>query len=640
MSMSPGELKRVKVQAIRDIAAGLEARAASMTSIKDGLPHLPHVGTWTGVAADSADHEVGTFGKGLGSDAETEQASAKKVRTVADEFEGLQQLLSKLENDAAGKFAINDATGEVTPLSKDFNKSDRDYIATTLKQLGEAGARANDELAAAIHASDASGATSPAGAASGLPAMPGSAIKPDGSRGALQNLAAPNPDGDPGATKAAGAGTDTQANYKEWYPKNAVPVGDKNVDPSKLGGVGAIPGVRDVRDQIPQRMSPTLQAKDVPAFKDLTRQNLQRQGVPADQIEARVNDAVTRAQTPHFLPDAEQMRTPGEVPLHNSPGDQFNNFVGRANDAATNTVDSQIEQAKILTGQAGPGAPGVAEAWKEHALAAAKQIADPLAIPKMAIQDAQDLYNNPAEFVGKKMIEGPEALAALPLGGEGAAGARGLLGDLTHNLDDGLTTGHHAPPQLEHPTSTGSDHTPPSVGDHSIPPTGSHAPYVGLPHDAPTPPPLPSDHPLFDGYHDTPPGPKYTNPDGSLHYPDASDPAKPYAVQGTIVDNAQLAKGTVLGRFGYPGGEWLAPEGTPFAKLSLPPESALKPYYEYVVSDPTKLPPGYRLEQSQAAPWFNQPGMGPQYRIIAPRGQEASVDVLARYGFLARIGRQ
>ncbi|WP_100460612.1 TNT domain-containing protein [Mycobacteroides abscessus] len=639
MSLTIGELKKVSVQSIRDIAVGLLAKAASLRATKAGVTDLPHKGTWTGVAADNADHEIGTFAKGVGDDADAYENAAKKVDGAGDEFEGLKQLLAKLENEAAGKFSINDATGEVTPLTKDFNKSDRDYIANTIKQLCAAGGQANDDLAAAIHATDASGATSPAGAAGGLPDMPGSSIKPEGARGALQNLAAPNPDTDPGATKAAGAGADTQANYKEWYPKNAVPVGDKNVDPSKLGGVGSVPGVRDVRDQIPQRMSPTLQAKDVPAFKDLTRQNLQRQGVPADQIEQRVNDAVTRAQTPHFLPDAEQMRTPGQVPLHNSPGDQFNNFVGRANDAATNTVDSQLEQAKILTGQAGPGAPGVAEAWKEHALAAAKQIADPLAIPKMAIQDAQDLYNNPAEFVGKKMIEGPEALATLPFGGEGAAGTRGLLGDLSHNLDDGPTTGHHTPPALEHPTLTGGDHSP-TMGDHSIPATGNHGPYVALPHDAPTPPPLPSDHPLFDGYHDTPPGPEYSKPDGSLHYPEMTDPAKPYAVPGTVVDNAQLAKGTVLGRFGYPGGEWLAPEGTPFAKLSLPPESALKPYYEYVVNDPTKLPPGYRLEQSLAAPWFHQPGMGPQYRIIAPPGADASVDVLTRYGFLARIGRQ
>ncbi|MUM15947.1 MULTISPECIES: glycohydrolase toxin TNT-related protein [unclassified Mycobacteroides] len=64
----------------------------------------------------------------------------------------------------------------------------------------------------------------------------------------------------------------------------------------------------------------------------------------------------------------------------------------------------------------------------------------------------------------------------------------------------------------------------------------------------------------------------------------------------------QAGQAGQLGRFGYPGGEWLASEGTPFATISLPPESALKPFFEYVVNDPTKLPSGYRLEQSQAPP--------------------------------------
>ncbi|WP_343573287.1 TNT domain-containing protein, partial [Mycobacterium sp.] len=93
-----------------------------------------------------------------------------------------------------------------------------------------------------------------------------------------------------------------------------------------------------------------------------------------------------------------------------------------------------------------------------------------------------------------------------------------------------------------------------------------------------------------------------------------------------------------LGRFGYPGGDYLAPEGTPFAELSLPPTSALKPYCEYVVADPAKLPPGWQIEQSQVAPWFHQPGGGIQYRIIAPEGQEPSVQELLDWGFLKSKG--
>lgn len=115
MSLSLGELKKVSVQSIRDIAAGLRAKATSMRATKTGVTDLPHKGTWTGIAADNADHEIGTFGKGLGTDADAYENAAAKVDRAGDEFEGLKQLLTKLENEAAGKFAINEATGEVTP---------------------------------------------------------------------------------------------------------------------------------------------------------------------------------------------------------------------------------------------------------------------------------------------------------------------------------------------------------------------------------------------------------------------------------------------------------------------------------------------------------------------------------------------
>lgn len=474
MSLSVGELKKVSVQSIRDISAGLRAKAASMRATKAGVTDLPHKGTWTGVAADNADHEIGRFATGVGRDAEAYEDAARKVDRAGDEFEGLKQLLAKLENEAAGKFSINEATGEVTPLTKDFNKADRDYIAATIKQLCAAGGQANDDLAAGIHATDASGATSPAGAVGGpLPLTPNSSVKPDGIVGGMQNLAAPGPEGDPGATKAAAAtaGSTDTINYKELYPKTTV-------DGHQLGSVGAVPGVGNIDKTKPAKLAPTLADRDVPAFKDLTRQNLINAKVPADQIEQRVNDAVKAAQAPHFVPDADPMRTPGQVPLHNSPGDQFNDIVGRANDEATKTIDGQIEQAKILTGQAGPGAPGVAEAWKDVGLGAAQQLheltSDPLAAPKMGIEQAKEFYNHPGEFIGKNLIHGTEALAGGAVGGEAAAGARGLLGDLTgtegraltHGLDD-ATPDHHTPPVGDHHTPTVADHSAPSAGDHS-----------------------------------------------------------------------------------------------------------------------------------------------------------------------------
>jgi hypothetical protein len=93
----------------------------------------------------------------------------------------------------------------------------------------------------------------------------------------------------------------------------------------------------------------------------------------------------------------------------------------------------------------------------------------------------------------------------------------------------------------------------------------------------------------------------------------------------------------VIDRFGHPGGGYLGAEGIPFAERSLPPSSALNPYFRYVVEDPTALPPGWRIEESQAAPWFHQPGGGTQYRIIRPDGKTGSVNDLLGFGVLGKV---
>ena len=195
----------------------------------------------------------------------------------------------------------------------------------------------------------------------------------------------------------------------------------------------------------------------------------------------------------------------------------------------------------------------------------------------------------------------------------------------THALD---------PPVVEHTPAVDApvEHTP--AGPHAGAVPDGPAP---LPPDAPAPPALTSDHPLFDGYHPVDPGPEFTRPDGSLFYPDDTLPTKPYAIPGTVVPDAHLPAGAVISRFGYPAGGYLAPEGTPFAELALPPGSAGKPYFQYVVEDPSRLPPGWHIEQSEVAPWFHQPGGGQQYRIINEDGETGDVSELLRWGYLKRI---
>jgi hypothetical protein len=148
---------------------------------------------------------------------------------------------------------------------------------------------------------------------------------------------------------------------------------------------------------------------------------------------------------------------------------------------------------------------------------------------------------------------------------------------------------------------------------------------------------LPSTSPNFDGWVQTYPVdglfPAIVTPDGTYSATaiDASNgKAKaapgskfgypvPYSVYGTVIPNVEtkLAAGLVLARWGYPDDSFLAPDNTNFATLVVPPYTSVVPYAEYVVKNPSKdaLPPGWRIEQSKAAPGFGQEGQGLQYVV-------------------------
>lgn len=431
--------------------------------------------------------------------------------------------------------------------------------------------------------------------------------------------------------------------YRDWYPRSSTPASTEAaaataVDPNapKLGppspgekplqpdpragsltgnlGVLGITEPKSPLDQPRQPLAPKLDPNSPQgkAAIDQMRGYLRKIYPPAE-AEQRLQDAIKGSQ---------QDRPMVAVP-EGGPQERVKETFA---DAYRASWDEGIKGIQDMVGA--NGLDDFKEVWKNTGEGLLHQL-NPINNVIDGINEAKSAIDNPEAFLGHKSAIASQAIPGLMLGGEGAlarigledAALTGARSELTHGIPDT----HHAP-------SVG-DHTPPSTGDHSLP----HAPHTPVPHEAPAPAPLHPEHPLFDGYHPADPGPKYTNPDGSLRYPDAADPTKPYAVPGTVVDNAQLPKGTVLGRFGYPGGEWLAPEGTPFAKLALPNESALKPYFQYIVEDPTKLPPGWRIEQSQVAPWFNQPGMGPQYRIIAPVGERASTQELLEWGFLGEV---
>ncbi|WP_431975516.1 TNT domain-containing protein [Micromonospora haikouensis] len=100
-----------------------------------------------------------------------------------------------------------------------------------------------------------------------------------------------------------------------------------------------------------------------------------------------------------------------------------------------------------------------------------------------------------------------------------------------------------------------------------------------------------------------------------------------------------LLPGYRLDRFGFPGGAFLAPLGTPFSARSLPPSNLNTPadaplanYHVYCVVKP------FPVDSGPIAPWFAQPGMGTQFQLnpayLPQAGGNLSVTWLLAHGFL------
>ncbi len=92
------------------------------------------------------------------------------------------------------------------------------------------------------------------------------------------------------------------------------------------------------------------------------------------------------------------------------------------------------------------------------------------------------------------------------------------------------------------------------------------------------------------------------------------EPFRTYLMPGTIVD-----------RYGYPGGSFLSPLGTPFEMRSLPPSSAYAPYSVYKVLKPLEVTAGNTM------PAFGYTGGGMQFKT------PVSIQILLEKGILSRI---
>jgi nicrotizing toxin Mtb-like protein len=128
---------------------------------------------------------------------------------------------------------------------------------------------------------------------------------------------------------------------------------------------------------------------------------------------------------------------------------------------------------------------------------------------------------------------------------------------------------------------------------------------------------------------------RYTYPDGTPRYPGNAGAVVGRRLDFTSVGEFQAHYGDLLDRLGGDGGNFMSIVDTPFEQRALPPGNLSAPYTTMQLTG--ELPSGYRIELSEVAPAFGQPGGGQQVRILGPNGQALSITDLELRGIIDKV---
>jgi hypothetical protein len=537
MTLTFADIERWNAGDVREVFHAATSRAQAVQDAANGLATLPAFATWGGEAAEAAKEAIGKTRADLDAHGREALAVANAARSAADEIERIKSDLATVKADAAALgMEIDPVSGRVV-AGPGFSGNPMELL---LKQeqlqprvdklIGEA----NLVDAALANAIDMAGGSVP------IPEPPSA----DG----------PNLDSLLGSLTGDAAASQP--------PEDSTPAGpdvpsDGPLEPTNLGELlGAPPSAA-----VPVPLNP----RAVDEFKSVAREVMKRDGVPADQIERRLNEMVMRAQQP--LPRAKPPE-PGGMP---APG-----FAEGFGDRWFATE----QLLKDLTGQEGVDA--LKESWSGLVQGLNETVTDPVGT---AVGEVQNALNSPsaAYYLGEKTFDVGASAATLPFGGEFAAVRAGLPAEL-------VTPGGAPAAVLR-----GWD------------PTGGLSAAE------------------FESLFGTP---------TSRIWPDNNGFPPDYVPQP-----AQLPEGTIIDRFGYESGRYLAPDGTPFADRALTPESVGGDYKRYLVTG-EPLPPGWQILQGPVEPWFGQTPApnSTQYMIVGPDGVRVSVEELVDRGILDRYG--
>jgi uncharacterized protein YukE len=454
-ALTPSDVKHWDLNAIHTVFETASGRADTLRRLGENLQQVHNVlADWQGEAGDAFRTDLGKTRRDIEADGQESKRVAAAVSRAETDVSACKTELDDIERaaDANGWTITPDWRIDVgnTWIGRDPVEfaAQQHALQDQLNACKVHAHNADHELATAIRGAvgevplDATGnppggAPPPQGppnpAAGGKPRTWQDMLLPPGAAGPAPGGAPPR-----GAPNAAGAGVGPggkPTSLEDLLLGRAQPSDQPPLPGSLPDLLGRLhqPGA-------PGAPAPQLKPAEVESFKAMARQSMALDGVPPDQIEARL-DAIV-ANTQQWLAKGMPNYVPPEPPRPPPPG--FGEGFGDRWFATEQGI-------KDLIGQGGPGAPGVLESW-ERMLKGTTEIAqNPVGAAIGEVQNALD-SPSPAYYLGGKASDAAFALPGMLFGGEGAA--VGEVGDIGPGvLETGPAVSPHAPIGFDHPVT-------------------------------------------------------------------------------------------------------------------------------------------------------------------------------------------
>lgn len=329
---------------------------------------------WEGRGGDAFRRELGKHRADIADHQSEATAIANAFCTARAEVSACKTEWTSIKSAAASNDWAITPDGRLSGHVTEKKRNDFDALQRRLTKLMADASRADQDLATAIRAVVGDTKVNADGRAIFGPPMPDDATKGPAGQASLTD-----------ARRAGDSSGDPAAGSLPWLLSQA-----------RQGGEPVLP--------VP------LNPKDVESFKVAARQVLANDGVPPDQIEARINAAVVAAQQPlpRYVPPAPQR----------GPAPGFGDGVGDRWRATEQGV-------KNLLGQGGPGAPGVLESWGGMAKGVGSAMINPVGAGVAEVKEALEAPSL-AYYLGEKTFDVGSAAVTLPFAGEGAVVRAGL----------------------------------------------------------------------------------------------------------------------------------------------------------------------------------------------------------------------